>query len=121
MRTYCQQHQNEGRGMITPHIQFTHQPNGLCPVQAHGFINGHPFYFKSRGAHMRLYVAAAPRADVFDVTAWRHYEEYKGVHRKHDDEINDGRVYSAGYAEKEECLDFINRAATKWLAEKGAA
>lgn len=106
------------------HITFDQPPSGKCPVQADGRINGHPFYFRSRGAHWALHINPR-KEDPVDYCAWSldpdrhwyHIEEYKGVMAFRDDEINDGKKFAAGWAEPDECLQFIERAAQIWLKE----
>lgn len=92
-------------------IEYDQEPSGKCPVQAEGRLNGLPFYFRSRGGSWALHVASTPEGDALDDDAWFHREEYKGRHAHRDDEINDGRRYAAGWADEDECMDFIQRAA----------
>jgi hypothetical protein len=94
--------------MSTPKIFFTMLPSGYCPVQAEGFVDGYPFYFRSRGEHMRFNVAASGRASAWANVAWNYMEKYK-----------DGEPFAAGGASMEECLEFINRAAARWVSDKG--
>lgn len=82
-------------------------PSGMCPVQAEGTINGLPFYFRSRGEHWSLRVAKKKGGDVFANSAWFYEEPYL---------IPD--TFAAGYASKEECLAFIEKAASIFVNEK---
>ena len=101
-----------GRPLATstnePKIVFTEPPSGCCPVQAEGFVDGYPFYFRSRWEHMRFNVAASGRASAWANVAWSYVEKYK-----------DGEPFAAGGASTEECLEFINRAAARWFSDKG--
>jgi hypothetical protein len=38
-------------------------------------------------------------------------EDYEGKNRDLEASINDGYIFSAGYAERDECIEFIERAA----------
>ena len=94
--------------MNTPKIFFTRLPSGYCPVQAEGFIDGYPFYFRSRWERMRFKVAASGRAAGWENVAWSYAEQYR-----------DGEPCAAGGASMEECFEFINRAAARWVSDKG--
>ena len=86
-------------------IEYACGPGGCCPVQAEGFINGYPFYFRSRGEHMSLRIAKKRNGDPFkDFDA--HTEQYG------ED------PYAAGWAETKDCEDFISRAAALILKER---
>ncbi len=86
-------------------IVYDQQPSGQCPVQAEGTINGVSFYFRGRGKRMALYVhTAIPKV---------HTEIYTGV--------NSSKELGAGYAEPQECLDFIVRAAKILLNQEKQA
>lgn len=94
-------------------------PSGNCPVQAEGTINGLPFYFRSRGGHWSLAIAKHPKGDTLDYTKC-HYlrEEYNGVNRDEPQEFHGHMVqFGAGWAEKDECKAFIERAAKILLGE----
>jgi hypothetical protein len=98
-------------------IEYEQEPSGKCPVQAEGKIDGLPFYFRSRGAHWSLSIANSENGDALDYKNCRyHREEYKGVNAFRDDEINDGHRFAAGWAEPDECREFIERAAALLLA-----
>lgn len=88
-------------------IKFQSPIGGTAPVQAEGTVNGFPFYFKSRGNAMRLYVASSPFSDPFDNDSWTYAEDYK----PEDD-------FAASYAPKEDCEAFLDRAFEKWVEEK---
>tara|TARA_B110001454_G_C12718140_1_gene433479 strand:+ start:2048 stop:2314 length:267 start_codon:yes stop_codon:yes gene_type:complete len=85
---------------MKPTIIFTQGPEGLCPVQAEGTVNGHPFYFRARHLSWSLSVASSPNGHVMEDDTWSHWETYPGV--------------SAGAASTQECMEFINRAAELW-------
>jgi hypothetical protein len=86
-------------------IDYENGPSGNCPVQAEGFINGYPFYFRSRHMHWSLRVASDVDGDPFNADSWTHIEEYPIS--KEDEHYK----VAAGYATKEECIEFIERAA----------
>lgn len=94
-------------------IIYENGPCGNCPVQAEGFINGLPFYFRSRGGTWSLSIAKSVGKDPLEYEDCFFYQEdYKGKSFKIDQEINDKYIVSAGWAEYEECKEFIERAAT---------
>lgn len=74
---------------------------GMVPVQAEGVVNGHPFYFRSRGSRWSLTVAAAPGGSVWDTAAWRYEEGY-------------GPWPEAGYMPVEEARAKIAQALWRW-------
>jgi len=92
---------------MTPVIVFTEEPNGCCPVQAEGTIDGFPFYFRSRWDGWSLCVADKMGGDPLFDASWMHEEEYPG-----------GGECGAGYATKEECVEFISKCAKLWAARK---
>lgn len=97
---------------------FTEPISGKCPVQAEGTINGHEFYFRSRGGGWALHVSRAG-GDPLDKFQWHHYEDYPGTKDETPVEMYGGKIYfSAGWAGDAECLDFIQRAAAKFVAEQ---
>ena len=85
-------------------VEFTNGPAGTCPVQAEGTIDGYPFYFRSRHARWSLQVALSQDGDPFDDYAWAIAEDYPLKEGE-----TDFRRVSAGYASKEECIEFIKR------------
>jgi hypothetical protein len=87
---------------MKPIIIFTQEPEGSCPVQAEGTVNGHPFYFRARHETWSLSVASSPTEVMTDDEGWSHCEPYPGV--------------SAGFASTQECIDFIHRAAELWAS-----
>ena len=91
-------------------IEFTNGPAGTCPVQAEGTINGYPFYFRSRHARWSLYVASSTSSDPLDDDAWVVTEDYPVKEGQ-----GENRRVSAGYASKEECLEFIKRHAQTFV------
>jgi hypothetical protein len=93
-------------------IIYTNGPCGACPVQAEGFIDGFPFYFRSRGETWSLSISTSCDVDALDDDdCLFHDEEYRGKNYHLDTKINDGKFFSAGYAERDECMEFIERAA----------
>lgn len=94
-------------------IIFDYPPSGFCPVQCEGWINGIPFYFRSRGSHWSLRLKSQEKTVTFR-------EEYRG---ENYDPSRKSNEFAAGYATKNECLAFIERAAKellKDLAKQGA-
>lgn len=92
---------------MNPVIVFTDEPNGCCPVQAEGTIDGFPFYFRSRWSTSLIRVALKRDADPLVNYAWAHKEEYP-----------EGGVSGHGCASKEECVEFINKCAKLWAERK---
>ena len=87
-------------------IFLEYGPSDNCPVIAEGIVEiseaeKYSFYFKSRGTKMRFFV---------DSLDYVYVEEYNGSAKEDcDDDL------AAGFATKEECLTFINKAAEKFL------
>jgi hypothetical protein len=103
-------------------IDYTQAPSGNCPVQAEGYIEGHPFYFRSRGEYWALYVS--PRKEdreVFDPffhDTWIYLEEYKGeVWNYWRGTGEESPLMCAGWAYTEECIEYIERKAEEFLNE----
>lgn len=99
-------------------IEYEQEPSGQCPVQAEGKINGLPFYFRSRGGHWSLSIAKELDGDPLDYkNCYVHRELYDGVNRDEPQILHGHEVqFGAGWATHEECLAFIERAATLLLA-----
>lgn len=76
---------------------------GQSPVQAHGTINGVPFYFRARYEHWSLGVGGEPIGDPH----WWCGEQYGNA------------PFDAGYMPEEEARAFIARGA-RWFAESCA-
>lgn len=75
-------------------------------MQAEGTVDGHAFYFRARWESMSIRVASNKTLDPLDdENAWYSFEEY-------GDE-----PAAAGYAPKEDCIAFINKAAELWANE----
>lgn len=102
---------------MNPQFEYTQRPSGRCPVQAYGILDGHAFYFRSRGGHWYLAVAG-PSGDPLEQDAWVHREAYNGRHAVRDLEIGDGRLYAAGWADEDECEAFIERAVAVYRTRK---
>ena len=104
---------------MQPNIEYDQEPSGNCPVQAEGRINGYPFYFRSRGGHWLLSIANTPDADPTRYANCRVYqEEYRGVNRDEPQEFHGHMVqFGAGWAEPNECKEFIQRAAKHLLLQ----
>lgn len=71
---------------------------GNCPVQAEGTLDGHPFYFRARGAHWSFGVGAEPVCNP----DWSYDEPY-----------GDG-PYDAGWMTEDEARAFIDKAVGLW-------
>ena len=80
-------------------------------MQAEGTINGYPFYFRSRHSRWSLRVASSQDSNAFDDTAWSIAEDYPLKEGEHE-----YKRVSAGYASKEECIEFIERHAETFKA-----
>jgi hypothetical protein len=87
---------------MKPEIIYTSGPEGFCPVQAFGTVDGFPFYFRSRNQRMSLAIAKEKDADPINPESWAYMAEYGD------------NPYSAGYAPKEHCEAFIEEAAALW-------
>lgn len=102
--------------MTEPVIIYTQEPEGKCPVQAEGTINGREFYFRSRGSGWALHIAGLS-GDAIASDRWHHYEDYPGTDYEEPTNLHGHLCYfSAGWAESAECKAFIERAAKLWLA-----
>lgn len=89
-------------------ITDSYPPSGLCPVQAEGKINGHPYYFKARYNTMALYVntsEGATEVDPYDQKTW----SYK--------EVSPGLSFEAGWAPTWECERFLDKAYALFVAQ----
>jgi hypothetical protein len=79
--------------------------SGLCPVQATGYIDGHPFYWRARGTMWSIQIAyeAGEYSDVLidSPASWQYMERY-------------GEFPDAGYMPFIEALGFIEAAANRW-------
>jgi len=76
-------------------------PEGLCPVQAEGTVNGVPFYFRSRHEKWEMHIGQDP----LDASAWMLAQAYEGA------------PDTAGYITDVEARAFINYAASERLKE----
>jgi hypothetical protein len=92
---------------MNPTIVFTEEPNGCCPVQAEGTIDGFRFHFWALHDTWKVCIANSKDGGQMHGKCWIHEEEYPG-----DDK------YCAGYASKQECVKFINVCAKLWAARK---
>ena len=92
---------------MNPVIIFTEEPSGYCPVQAEGTVDGFPFYFRSRYDTWTVYIATNKDSDPLDEQSWVNHEAYPS-----------GGQFSAGYAPREECVEFISKCAKLWAARK---
>jgi hypothetical protein len=43
--------------------------SGMCPVQGEGTVDGVRWYFRARGSHWEMYIAAKPDTDPLDCMA----------------------------------------------------
>jgi hypothetical protein len=104
-------------------IEYSYGPAGNCPIQAEGYIGGHPFYFRSRGEYWTLYIS--PRKgdkeifDPFTHDSWIYSEEYRGEVYRRREEQGKSTCAAAGWATPEECRLFIEKAAKMFLEESG--
>lgn len=73
---------------------------GNCPVQAEGFFDGVPFYFRARGSHWSLIVGVEGETSI---TEW--FEKYS------DD------MYAAGWMEYDEAKRFIQQCYDQWILQ----
>ncbi len=98
-------------------IEYEQEPSGKCPVQAEGKINGFPFYFRSRGGNWSLSIAKTKRGNPLNYEKCHvHREPYSGIHRDEPEDFHGRKVqFGAGYAERDECRAFIERAAALLL------
>lgn len=72
---------------------------GNCPVQAEGFVNGEPFYFRARGEDWGFWVG-----EPWTAEAWSMEREYPGG------------PYDAGWMPVAEAMAFINEAIAAYRA-----
>lgn len=72
---------------------------GNCPVQAEGWIDGVPFYFRARGRRWQVGIGADPVTATMGGPGW-YYEEPYGDHD-----------YAAGWMDEREARHCIWRAA----------
>lgn len=93
-------------------IKYEFGPGGNCPVQAEGFIDGHPFYFRSRGEEWAIYISRTYESDFnpFTSESWKYCEPYLN-------ESGECVPYMAGWAKKEECKAFIEKAAKIYIED----
>jgi hypothetical protein len=105
---------------MKPTIIYTYGPEGNCPVQAEGTIDGYPFYFRSRGGHWAIHVANDSSAGaIYRDDCWTLRELYTGVNADEPTPMYGHMVqFGAGWALQEECVAFIESAAIAWKAEK---
>jgi len=82
--------------------------SGLCPVQATGYIDGHPFYWRARGAAWSIQIAKSKGEysdELIDApVSWQHIERY-------------GEFPEAGYMSFIEALQFIEASASRWRSQ----
>lgn len=104
--------------MKKPKIKFEYGPSGNCPVQAEGTINGHRFYFRSRGGSWSMRITKKKVDPLYDKSAWCYREEYRGSVWHYPDKLkgyNHLAQFSAGWATEEECKSFIRQAAYRYV------
>lgn len=83
-----------------------HWLSGSCPLQSEGRVNGHPYYFRARGAAWRMEIAEHPWTYAPGDNAWTYSEPY-----------GDG-PFDAGWMSEKEAMAFITTTARKWLQER---
>jgi hypothetical protein len=76
------------------------RPSGQMPVQAHGLIDGHEYYFRSRGEHWSMSIGGS---QIYADPDWYYEEPY-------------GTWPEAGTITEEQAYDFIAKAAAKFRA-----
>lgn len=92
---------------MKPGIVYTSGPDGCSPVQSEGTIDGLQFYFRSRWQQMSIRISSAPDIHPMeDENDWYYAEPYGALE------------FEAGYAPKEDCIAFIERAAELWRNRK---
>jgi hypothetical protein len=114
-------------GIVIDHLY------GNCPVQADGFIDGEPFYFRARGEHWSIEIGPGNTHLVVEAgDAARHNKSKDGSHEterdahdrvaalpvwRYEEEYGGGKSYVAGWMTEEEARAFIAQAAERWRAE----
>ena len=90
---------------------------GIVPVQAEGFVDGNPFYFRARGEHWTMTIAQ-PGTDPVD---WTASDGAGGWHRAdhilyhHDEDY--GEWPEAGYMELNVAEGFITRCIAEFRSQ----
>lgn len=82
--------------MIEPYIHID-ELGGQCPVQAEGFVDGEPFYFRSRGCAWTMGIGGEP----VGAPAWEYGEPY-------------GEWPDAGFITLDEARGFIEASVKLW-------
>ena len=75
---------------------------GNCPVQAEGFVDEQPFYFRARHEHWRMEIGGEPVVKP----DWKYEEEYPGGQ------------FEAGWMEPDEAFGFMAKAIEKWRKDQ---
>lgn len=96
MRIMAYPHSPDGRPLSINGIY------GMCPVQADGYFDGVPFYFRSRGTHWALYVGEDPAFKEDCLFAEAFY----------------GPWPSAGYMTPDEARQIIEQEYARWHGER---
>lgn len=86
----------------TPSIEIT-SLGGNCPVQAEGFIDGQPFYFRARGNRWTMGIGGA---DTVLSPDWFHEALYGDA------------PFAAGWMDDDEARHFIAEAAALYRASQ---
>lgn len=81
---------------------------GLCPVQAEGWVNGIPFYFRSRHDHWSVSIGEDPIGTPWDHPGYYREEVFSPYGWEHD----------AGYMHQNVALDIIWRCAREFAARR---
>jgi hypothetical protein len=83
---------------------------GKAPVQADGFIDDKPFYFRARGTRWSFAVAATPDDEPGDINSSAEGFYREGIFDKHGE-------YSASYMPQEEAEAIMRQCAEQWMQE----
>jgi len=82
-------------------IIWQEEPFGTCPVQATGWINDRPFYFRSRYSHSCLEIANKPDTNRDPKTVISADDAITYELKEYNDQ------YVAGYITKDEAKELI--------------
>ena len=88
--------------------------SGACPIQAEGYIDNHPFYFRARGDMWQIGLAA-PGQTHDDAVMMTIVDELPPGCWYYDEDYGDG-PYDAGWMPVREALGFIEQAAIRFRA-----
>jgi hypothetical protein len=88
---------------------------GACPLQAEGFIDGHPFYFRARGDRWQIGLAAqgGTQDDAVQATIMR---DLPPGYWYYEEDYGEPNGFAAGWMPVREGLEFIEQAAQRFRA-----